>query len=39
VCAIKKLFDGAPQEVRTALQIQADYGFAWKGGLLRGMIR
>jgi len=38
VCAIKKLFDGAPQEVRAALQIQADYGFAWMGGLLRGVI-
>jgi len=35
VMMIQRLFEGAPQEVRTALQVQPDYSFAFQGGLLR----
>jgi ubiquinone/menaquinone biosynthesis C-methylase UbiE len=35
VTMIQALFDGAPQEVRTALQVQPNYSFAFQGGLLR----
>jgi len=35
VMMIQRLFDGAPQEVRAALQVQPDYSFAFQGGLLR----
>jgi len=39
IVAIKKLFDGATQEVLSELQVQDDRGFAWKGGLIQGQIQ
>ncbi|MFN8494108.1 MAG: class I SAM-dependent methyltransferase [Caldilineaceae bacterium] len=37
VTMIQTLFDGAPQEVRAALQVQPDYSFAFQGGLIRSV--
>jgi ubiquinone/menaquinone biosynthesis C-methylase UbiE len=35
---LKTLFDGAPGEVRTALQLESDYSFTIPGALLRGKL-
>lgn len=38
VAMIKTLFDGAPAEVRAAMQVQPDYSFTIRGTLLRGTL-
>ena len=38
VAMMKALFDGAPQEIRAAMQLQPDYTLTLKGGLLRGQV-
>jgi ubiquinone/menaquinone biosynthesis C-methylase UbiE len=38
VAMMKVLYDDAPQEIRAAMQIQPDYTFTFKGGLLRGQV-
>ena len=38
VAMIRALFDGAPQQVRAALQMRDDYAFAHKVALLRGRL-
>lgn len=37
VAMIQTLFDGASQEVRTALQVQPNYSFAFQGALIRSV--
>ena len=37
VAMIQTLFDGASQEVRTALQVQPNYSFAFQGALMRSV--
>jgi hypothetical protein len=38
VTMMKALYDDAPQEIRAAMQIQPDYTFTFKGGLLCGQV-
>lgn len=37
IAMIKTLFDGAPGEVRAAMQLRQDYSFTIPGGLVRGL--
>jgi hypothetical protein len=35
---IRTLFDGAPQEVKTALQIEANHNFSFAGAVIRARV-
>ncbi len=37
VAAIRSLLDGAPEEVRSALQVEADHTFTFAGAVVRGI--